>query len=273
MPKFCILWVSSLAILLPISQTTAEQVYISHCLEECPAHQNRASELVVRHLFVASIDDNSGVADWVAYKVLPETVGVASLLPRFWQIEDLNQAQSPYEALVYRSSGISQPDLSGEQDRDYRVNELAVEAGDVGRLVPMSSFAGTPFWSELNFLSNLAALPYELRFGSWSRLDQAINEATSALGELYVISGPLYAADSIVNADGQALLRKPIAYFKVIANDKMQASFVFDKDLQQHVNHCDQLSNLEEVRRRSQLNMLNEVEIISSTELLVTLGC
>ena len=102
-------------------------------------------------------------------------------------------------------SNFDQPDLSDAQDRDYRVNEVVFTADGRGRLAPITSFADTPFWDELNNLSNMTTLPNDLRSGAWSRLEQAINELVAYKEELYVVSGPLYevsGALSIGAADG-----------------------------------------------------------------------
>ncbi|MEQ8955791.1 MAG: hypothetical protein RL120_16790, partial [Gammaproteobacteria bacterium] len=56
---------------------------------ECPAGAPASNEIVVRHLFAAAINSQTGIADWVAYRVLRDSLGVASLLPRYWAQDSL----------------------------------------------------------------------------------------------------------------------------------------------------------------------------------------
>ena len=63
---------------------TAQTIHISHCLAGCPVSVLPGNEVVVRHLFAGSIEKDSGLAEWVAYRVLSGSVGIASLLPRYW---------------------------------------------------------------------------------------------------------------------------------------------------------------------------------------------
>ena len=158
-------------------------------------------------------------------RILPGSVGVASLLPRRWNQESLLPKVQSVE-VTSNLSGLYQPDLSEAQDRDYRVNEFMFNAEDKGRLAPMTSFSGTPYWSELNYLSNMALLPSDLRLGSWSRLDQAVNELVRAVGQVYVVSGPLYDRTNELAIE-EGVLETPSKYFKVVATPGAYAAFIF----------------------------------------------
>lgn len=237
MQRFLIPWVS----LWFASTTTAQSVHISHCLGECPQVSRPDTEIVVRHLYAAAINPDTALAEWVAYRVLPDSVGVASLLPRFWQ-EDSLVKTGAVNLELEDGPDLVQPDLSDAQDREYRINETRFNAGDQGRLTPMTSFAGTPYWDELNYLSNMSPIPPSLRLGSWSRLDQAINELAVSSGEVFVISGPLH---SYMANNGDSVL--PNAYFKIITDGDTMATFVFPADTPIHARYCDQLATLSQV--------------------------
>ena len=67
---------------------------IVHCLDgSCPVwHGDDAKdEIVVRQLFASQIDSlgDGQLPRWVAYRILGEGIGVASLLPREWVAESL----------------------------------------------------------------------------------------------------------------------------------------------------------------------------------------
>ncbi len=263
MPRFLILWVS----LLVASLVQAQPVFISHCLLACPDVSRPDTEVVVRHLYAAAMDPDSGLAEWVAYRVLADGVGVASLLPRFWQEDDL-LSSAVSDLAIGSSPELVQPDLSDAQDREYRINEIGFDTGDQGRLAPMTSFAGTPYWDELNYLSNMSPLPQSLRLGSWSRLDQAINELTPELGELYVISGPLYSYSG-----SQSEPQPPSSYYKVVSDGSSVATFVFSDNLPIHADFCDQLATLSQVETQLDRQLLPGVANLDQQFLQSELGC
>lgn len=253
----------------------AQQVHIAHCADGCPIASGVTDSLskddeqiVVRHLFAASIDE-SGLAQWVAYRVLPASVGVASLLPRFWQLDDLAENADSLKQEVGQSNRLIEIDLRDAQDSDYRVNEVALVASDRGRLAPMTSFAGTPYWSELNYLSNMTPMPFELRTGAWARLDQSVNELAQKGMRYYVISGPLYSA-----ADKQkASLNQPNAFFKIVAGDSRLAAFVFPAGASSHSRYCEYLQPLAELSQNSGIVFFPRATVNWSENLASTLGC
>lgn len=271
--KSFIRWASLLSLLVAAT-VSAQTVHIAHCMAGCPAVSGSMiaddSELIVRQLYIASISAGSGLADWQAYRVLADSVGVASLLPRVW-FEDplLSEAAKVAEdidglpQLVYSVS-------SDAEERTYQTSEITLLSEDQGRLVPMTSFAGTPYWSELNFLSNMSPLPFELRVGSWSRLDQAINGLAAEIGEVYVVSGPIYG-DSPEKSDETSAI--PSAYFKVISTPQSLSAFIFESDVRQHINFCDQLSTLDEVEAATGLTLFPRRESAFADTLHAQLTC
>jgi endonuclease G len=268
--NICIPWASLLLSLAVTQSALAQKVHIAHCLAGCPAGAPAANEIVVRHLFAASINYQSGLADWVAYRVLPGSIGVASLLPRSWEVDELLNGAARTE--VESGPRFIQPDLSNQQDGAYRINEIIINAEDRGRLVPMSSFAGTPFWEDLNYLSNMAPLPSDLRVGPWSRLDQAVNEMSAQVGEVYVVSGPLYLVGENLIADGEGG-RRPSAYFKFITTEARYAAFIFPQNAPQHSNYCEFASRMESIQRDSGLRLLPQQSEPATASLQTLLGC
>lgn len=251
--KFFIRW-ASLFSLLVAATANAQTVHISHCMAGCPVAPGSIaideSELIVRQLYVASINAEIGLADWQAYRVLADSVGVASLLSRAWLEDSLVSRGANQLEAADSAPRLEEAVPIDSEERSYQLGGINLLAEDQGRLVPMSSFAGTPYWSELNFFSNMAALPFELRVGSWSRLDQAINALADKLGEVYVISGPIYGdsgeeASERASEQGGENAAKPSAYFKVISTPESLSAFIFDSDLRQHVSFCDQVSTLQ----------------------------
>ena len=271
--KFFIRW-ASLFSLLVATIANAQTVHISHCLAGCPVVAESTvienSELIVRQLYVASINARSGLANWQAYRVLADSVGVASLLPRVW-FEDSLVSRGAAQLEVIDSAKLIEQDVPIDaEERSYQLGGINLLSEDQGRLVPMSSFAGTPYWSELNFLSNMAALPFELRSGSWSRLDQAINELADKIGEVYVISGPIYSGHEKEMIESAV---KPYAYFKVISTPESLSAFIFDRNVRQHVSFCDQVSTLESIEAATGLTFFPQRENAIAATLHAQLTC
>lgn len=264
--KYFIRW-ASLFSLLVATIANAQTVHISHCMAGCPVVADSIaienSELIVRQLYVASINARSGLADWQAYRVLADSVGVASLLPRVWFEDPLVLGGATQIEVIDSTPQIEQEVPIDAEERSYQLGGINLFSEDQGRLVPMSSFAGTPYWSELNFLSNMAALPFKLRAGSWSRLDQAINALADKIGEVYVVSGPIYRERGEEMSESAA---KPSAYFKVISTPDSLSAFIFDSDVRQHVSFCDQVSTLDLIEDETGLTLFPQrVNVITDT--------
>lgn len=263
--RYLIPWASVAALLLA-SAAHAQSVHISHCQGACPAISDPDNELVLWHLYAASIDRRSGLAEWVAYRVVEGSVGVASLLPRLWRSDALLRNSPGLDPGDNEGPRIIQPDLSNAQDREYRVNEVLINPEDRGRLAPMTSFSATPYWQELNNLSNMAPLSPALRLGSWARLEQAINEAVAHQNELYVVSGPLPEQPG-----------SPSAFFKVVRSATAEAAFIFPQTLAIHADYCAQLSSRQFIERRLGLTLFPSLDSSrdngDSAGLAPVLGC
>ncbi|MDX1269824.1 MAG: DNA/RNA non-specific endonuclease, partial [Oceanisphaera sp.] len=135
---------------------------------------------------------------------------------------------------------------------------------------PLVSFAGTPYWSETNLLTNRVPRNSELNRGSWYGLEWAVRNLANRLPALYVITGPVYEAGT--DRSGDASL--PDGFFKVIADETGQvAAFVFPQQLPFHIHHCDQLTTLEEVERVSGLDLFPELSGMPRGDLSERLGC
>ena len=267
--KICTRWVSGLTLLVSSTIVNGQNIHISHCLEACPTGDDD-NEIVVRHLYASQINRSTGIVDWVAYRVLPDAIGVASLLPRYWKQDELFPDSRLLEVGLNIST-IEQPDLHDAQDRDYRVNEFVLSSDNKGRLAPMTSFADTPYWDDLNYSSNMASLPSDLRLGAWSRLDQAINELSSTDGAIYVVSGPIYKTGEF---DSVKLYEEPPeSYFKVVATEKAYASFTFAVELPIHAEYCSQVETIDEIQKSSGLQIFPYIHSVLQPDLYGSLRC
>lgn len=258
---------------LVLSAVQAQTIFISHCQGICPSYNSELAaeraNIVVHRLYAAGLNGETGLADWLAYGLSKDAVGVGSLLPRLWQPDDLIKYSGIRELPPLSISEYSELELSGASSPYYGGLEEAIEVESRVRLAPITSYANTPYWPELNQLSNMLPMPRELRLGAWAQLDQVLNESLAALNQLHVISGPLL----VKNQQSTDPAFNAVAYYKIVVADSGTATFVFPSDLEQHAFYCGQLGNLHEVESMSGLTFFPAQERQTSRQLIADLGC
>jgi endonuclease G len=223
---------------------------IAHCLAGCPAGGN-SNDLILRPVYALSYDHQARMAQWAAYIVTAGSIGVATNLSREPMsdpfIEDAMTAQD-YQTL---------PENMQRQT-----------------LVPLVSFAGTPYWSDINYMTNMVPRNSELNRGSWYGLEWAVRNLANRADELYVVSGPIFEfnsnRDQILAGEQQI----PSAFFKVVATRGGQmAAFLFNQDLPFHVHHCEQLTSLAVIENLTGLDLFPERSDWPAGDLSERLGC
>ena len=69
------------SVFLPLS-LNGQNIAISHCQGSCPDYSSglpaTRSNVVVHNLYAAGLNGDTGMADWVAYRLTKEAIGVAS---------------------------------------------------------------------------------------------------------------------------------------------------------------------------------------------------
>lgn len=269
------LFVSLVLVIAPVG--LAQTLAISLCQGQCPTYQSisaeRNSKLVVHHVYAAGLNSQTGLADWVAYRMTDDAVGVASLLSRSWQPDRLVKNNRDLEIMESTESRISLASISQQENPYGGVSPPPKTTEDRARLAPITAFANTPYWSDLNNLSNMVPMPASIRLGPWLRLEQALNTLVATESELYVVAGPLFLITQSLNGTSAASSFNPAAYFKVVVSNEGYAAFVFNEGLQQQASYCDQKTPLDQVETMSGLTLLPDRDFIESSQLLELLGC
>src|SRR5271155_1100346 len=77
--------------------------------------------------------------------------------------------------------------------RDYK-NVRTALASDRGHQAPLSSFCGSPYWQEADYLSNITPQKSDLNEGAWEKLENAERKLVTDRDTdiVYSITGPLY---------------------------------------------------------------------------------
>ena len=276
MPRFIVV---SISMLFGFgSYSVAQSVAVTHCQGECPSYDSQLAatraNVVIHHLYAAGLNGDTGIADWLAYRLTKDAVGVASLLPRSWQADRLVGISHVEDILQIGDAELSLTEVSTSNDNPYAAMAAPdVEPEQRARLAPMTSFANTPYWSDLNNLSNMVPMPSPLRLGPWLRLEQRLNRLAVEREELYVITGPLYIIGSLNRSPSAAELN-PAAYYKIISDESGVAAFAFPHDLEQHKPLCEQRVDYQEIESMAGLSLFPHQSVRQESDSLLTaLGC
>lgn len=255
----------------------SQSVVVSQCQGQCPTYQSagasRDSKLVIHHVYAAGLNSQTGLADWVAYRLTKEAVGVASLLSRSWQPDRLVDIPDELEIMESTAAQVSLASISQGDNPYAGISTPPIQHENRARFAPITSFANTPYWTDLNNLTNMVPMPPTLRLGAWLRLEQSLNTLLSVEDELYVITGPLFLITEPLSTSSAPTDINPAAYFKVVVDKSGYAAFVFREDLGQSAAYCDQISPLHQIEQMSGLVLLPGITNNESSSLLTKLGC
>lgn len=228
-----------------------ENLKNAHCYGSCPQGAHNDNSIVIRPIYTVSYNTLNRSADWVAYTVTADSIGIASSLSR-----------EPV------------PD-------DFVAETLTLEdfAEDsplgMSRYVPLVDFAGTPFWQDINYLTNIVPRTKSLSQGAWYGLNWAIRNAVNRLGEIYVITGPVYYPEPVVSPlTTERNHRVPDGFFKVVISaDGGLSTFVFEQQTPVHVHHCDLESSLETIEALTGYTLIPGSAVTSYESISSALGC
>lgn len=134
----------------PASADNAE-LHTFHCLAGCPAGASELNDTVVREIYSLSSNDLTKLADWVAYRVTPETIGRSG---------ERNFQPDPWLS----------PDETFET-ADYTGANAALGI-DRGHQAPLAALSGTARPADTNLLSNITSQQAPLNRGAgrgWRR--------------------------------------------------------------------------------------------------------
>ena len=246
--------VVAISLLLVITvQSHAAELRIAHCLYGCPEGGSVENHLILRPIYALSYNTQNKVADWAAYRVTAGSIGIASSLSR----------QSVKDDFVEET--LTELDFLGSQ-------ELGLTRA---QLVPLVNFAGTPYWNDVNFLSNAVARSQNLSQGAWYGLEWSIRNLVNRKNEVYILAGPIFREQpTVASLETETPHRVPDAFFKIIVSTDDQATaFIFDQDLAVHVHHCDNRASIEEIETATGLDLFPQNSRLVAGSLDASLGC
>ncbi len=221
----------------------AQDVHIVHCYQgACPTGVPATNDLVVREIFALSANDQTKLADWVAYRVTSQTIGTSQGLNRDWKTDPFLDDDETLEA------------GRGQQD-DYR-GAFPAHGYDRGHQAPLAAFAGTPFWRATNIYSNITPQRSALNQGAWRLLEEAVRDVAYHQDQLWIVTGPVFERDMPALGNAGEPHRVPSGYWKLITNRAGAASvFFFDQDTPRDAVFCDHRTTLAAVEARTGLTL------------------
>ncbi|MCG8414605.1 MAG: DNA/RNA non-specific endonuclease [Pseudomonadales bacterium] len=233
---------------------TAAQVYqIQHCYLGCPTGADANNHLLVRSIYALSYNSELKTAEWVAYEVDAGAIGIASSLSRRPMADD-------YAIETLTSADFMTSDSTGYIRAQY---------------VPLVSFAATPYWDEVNYLSNAVARTNSLSQGAWYGLDWAIRNLVNREGAVFVVTGPTFNSEAEPRLLNTARAhRVPDGFYKVVVDQEGRAAaFLLGQDTPVHVHHCELVTSIEEIEALTSLDLFPGAKTPLSLSLQSSLGC
>ncbi|MBB5716901.1 DNA/RNA non-specific endonuclease [Sphingomonas aerophila] len=230
------------------------ELHSFHCLFGCPVGAPSTNDTIVREIYTLSSNDLTKVADWVAYRVTPASIGPSG--ERAWQADPW---LSTDETLM--------PNAYDGANRALHV--------DRGHQAPLAAFSGTPFASETNILSNITPQSSALNQGPWNALEEQERLLAQRLNTaVYVYTGPLFERLMAPLPAGPELERVPSGYWKVIAlSDGRNSAFIFDQTANRAMNYCNGRVPLNQVVLRSRLKLFPMADPATFGSLDTEIGC
>jgi endonuclease G, mitochondrial len=220
-----------------------------HCPLGCP-NSAGGNDIIFGHVYAASNNPSTKFADWVAYEV--NVINFGASPSRNWASDPLLDDSKTLE----------------ENDYSKASNTLGV---DRGHQAPLASFAGSRYWYELNYLSNITPQSKGLNQGPWRLLEAAVRDASKYRKSVYVITGPLYETEmpKLPNADEPHQI--PSAYFKVVYKMNGEAvAFIMGQDIDRKADFCSARVALDSLSGRVGIR---SIDLRESASLGLSLGC
>lgn len=238
----------------PASAAESE-LYTFHCLWGCPIGAPGTNDTIVREIYTLSSNDLTKMADWVAYRITPQTIS-ASQGQRNYRIDPWLDPSETLDETQYTGAP----------------NSLHI---DHGHQAPLAAFSATPQWDDTNFNSNMTPQASALNQGPWQRLEGW--ERSAALqtnGAVYVYTGPLFERLMKGMPAGPTYHRVPSGYWKVIAlADGRMTAFIMDQNTPRNGKHCDFRVPLLSIELRSRLMLFPRRGSAQFGSLDSLLGC
>lgn len=227
--------------------TIYPEIHCKHFFYGYPTGTPDTNDMIIRDIYALSSNDETKLADWVAYRLDTQTVFGNAKTTRIWKADPWLDEDETLE-----------PD-------DYKYAHKVLKV-DRGHQAPLASFKGTDDWAETNYLSNITPQKSNLNQGPWAKIENKERNLVKKGNIVYVMTGSLFERemDSLPQANEPHKI--PSGYWKIILiqptssyNSIKSASFIFDQETLKTDKIIDHLCTIDEIETRSGLNFLREL--------------
>lgn len=226
---------------------------IAHCFGGCPLGGNESNHLIIRPIYALSYNTSTKSADWVSYKVSARSIGIASSLSRLPLVDD------------YVEDTLTVGDF-------FEAESLGFTRA---QYVPLVDFAATPYWNEVNYLTNSVARTSSLSQGAWYGLDWSVRNLVNWRGDVFVLTGPVFNSDAPARQlSTDVEHRVPDSFFKIVITENGDAaSFLMNQESPVHLHHCEMLSSIAEIEGLTNLDLFPLIAQGINESAAEDLGC
>ncbi|MEM6642423.1 MAG: DNA/RNA non-specific endonuclease [Bacteroidota bacterium] len=242
-------------------QNIRPEIHCEHFFYGYPFGTPATNDLIIRDIYALSNNDETKFADWVAYRLSMHEVDGDLVVDRKWKADPWLDESETLEP------------KSGRQD-DYGDANDQLET-DRGHQAPLASFKGSRHASQTNYLSNITPQKSELNSGVWKDLEGRVRDIVRDVGEVYVMTGPVYERTMRTLPEADENHRIPSGYWKIVcteANGDIEvAAFFFDQDTPRNDKVLAHHETVDFVEQKSGLDffwlLANDVEsVLESTK-------
>jgi len=225
-----------------------QEIHCKHFIYGIPLGTSASNDLIIRDIYAMSTNDSTKFADWVAYRLDPETVVGDVETKRVWKADPWLAEEETLE-----------PD-------DYKGAHKALKT-DRGHQAPLASFKGTKCWHETNYLSNITPQRSDLNQGPWRILEERVRSFVKDGHVVYILTGTLYEKEIATLPGADEEHKIPSGYWKIIIYQARQndpstlrtAAFLFPQQTPRKAAISDYQVSIDELEKRSGLDVLWEL--------------
>ncbi|MFC6590764.1 DNA/RNA non-specific endonuclease [Deinococcus lacus] len=117
-----------------------------------------------------------------------------------------------------------QPDPDLKESESAALSDYRRSGYDRGHMAPAADFTATEqAMAESFYLSNIVPQNHELNAGVWAALESATRACAKDLGDVYILTGPVFEGRSKVIGEGVAV---PSSVFKVVVSGNQARAFL-----------------------------------------------
>ncbi|MEQ8243992.1 DNA/RNA non-specific endonuclease [Fulvivirga sp.] len=222
------------------------EIHCKHFFYGYPFGTPETNDLIIRDIYALSNNDDTKFADWVAYRLSMHEVDGDLTVERNWKADPWLAEEETLEP---------SPD-------DYKGASNGINV-DRGHQAPLASFKGSRHASHTNYLSNITPQKSDLNQGPWVKLENKVRDVVKDVGEVYVMTGPVYqrAMSPLPNADDAH--KVPSGYWKIICiqegSNVSVAAFFFDQNTPRNAKIKDHKKTIDEIEQLTGLDFLWEL--------------